>query len=101
MEIIEAEAFRTFIRIYALFKSEHLSTNIQLLPYSANQIINACPAWELLPDTYHLNCSACNKVLHTIGNFPRYTPVCECDYTNCAGNKQKSCIIMRMNMFAV
>jgi hypothetical protein len=28
MEMIEAKAFRTFIRIYSLFKSEQLRTNI-------------------------------------------------------------------------
>jgi hypothetical protein len=36
----------------------------------------ACPAWELAADTYHLILQRLqNKVLHTIGNFPRRTPV--------------------------
>jgi hypothetical protein len=54
----------------------------------------ACPAWEFAADT-HLQ----NKVLRTIGNFPRRTPVRELhnvftipyiyDYiANYAGNKQ-------------
>jgi hypothetical protein len=29
IEMIEAKAFRTFIRIYPLFKSEHVSDNIK------------------------------------------------------------------------
>jgi hypothetical protein len=35
IETIEAKAFRTFIRIYSLFKSEHLSTNIKLTLHKA------------------------------------------------------------------
>jgi hypothetical protein len=34
-EMIEAKAFRTFIRIYSLFKSERLSTNIKLTLHKA------------------------------------------------------------------
>jgi hypothetical protein len=34
IEMIEAKAFRTFIRMYSLFKSERLSTNIKLTPQS-------------------------------------------------------------------
>jgi hypothetical protein len=30
VEIIEAKAFRTFVRIYSLFKSEDLSANFKL-----------------------------------------------------------------------
>jgi len=38
----------------------------------------ACPAWEFTADTYllilqHLQ----NTFLHTIGNFPRHTPIHE------------------------
>jgi hypothetical protein len=31
-EMTEAQAFRTFMRIYSLFRSERLSVNINLLP---------------------------------------------------------------------
>jgi hypothetical protein len=36
IEIIEDKAFGTFIRIYFLFKSERLSTNIKLTPQSTH-----------------------------------------------------------------
>jgi hypothetical protein len=35
IEMIEAKAFRTFIRIYSLFKSERLSANIKLTLHKA------------------------------------------------------------------
>jgi hypothetical protein len=36
----------------------------------------ACPAWELAADTYLLKLQRLqNKVLRTIGDFPRCTPV--------------------------
>jgi hypothetical protein len=39
-------------------------------------ITYACPAWELAADTYLLKLQRLqNKVLRTIGNFPRCTPV--------------------------
>jgi hypothetical protein len=50
IEIIEARAFRTFIRIYSLFKSERLSANIKLTLHKAlirSVLYYACPAWEL------------------------------------------------------
>jgi hypothetical protein len=72
----------------------------------------ACPTWEFAADNHHLLKFQClqNKVLRTIGNFPRRTPVRDvhmalklpyiCDYiTNYAGNKQKSYKIMKMQMF--
>jgi hypothetical protein len=38
----------------------------------------ACPAWEFATDTHLLKLQRLqNKVLRTIGNFPRHTPVCE------------------------
>jgi hypothetical protein len=38
----------------------------------------ACPAWEFAGDTHLLKLQRPqNKVLRTIGNFPRHTPVCE------------------------
>jgi hypothetical protein len=35
IEMIEAKDFRTFIRMYSLFKSEHLSGSIKLTPHKA------------------------------------------------------------------
>jgi hypothetical protein len=35
IEMIEAKAFRTFIRVYSLFKSERLSANIKLTLHKA------------------------------------------------------------------
>jgi hypothetical protein len=35
VEMIEAKAFRTFIRLYSLFKSERLSVNIKLTLHKA------------------------------------------------------------------
>jgi hypothetical protein len=54
----EVKAFRTFIRIYSLFKSECLSTNIKLTLHKAlirPVMTYACPAWKLVADTYHLD----------------------------------------------
>jgi hypothetical protein len=72
-----------------------------------------CSAWEFAPDNHILELQSLqNKILRTIGNFPRLTSVRDLhvdfkipylyDYiTNYVGNKQKSYKIMRMNMFAV
>jgi hypothetical protein len=78
-EMIEAKAFRTFTRIYSLLKSERLSAKIKLTLHKAlirTVITYACLAWELAADTYLLKLQRLqNKVLRTIGNFPRCTPV--------------------------
>jgi hypothetical protein len=53
--MIEAMAFRTFIRIYSLFESEHLHANIKLTLHKAiirSVMIYAYSAWELAADTY-------------------------------------------------
>jgi hypothetical protein len=76
--MMEAKAIRTFIRIYSLFKSGSLSTNIKLTLHKAmiRAIMTyACPAWKLAADTYLLKLQRMqNEVLYTIGNFPRCTP---------------------------
>jgi hypothetical protein len=57
LEMIDAKAFRTFIRIYSLLKSERLSAKIKLALHMAlirTVIMYACPAWELAADTYLL-----------------------------------------------
>jgi hypothetical protein len=54
IEMIEAKAFRAFIRIFSLFKSERLSANIKLTLHKAlirSVMICACPACELATDS--------------------------------------------------
>jgi hypothetical protein len=79
MEIIEAMTFRTFIRICHLFERKPLIANIKLTLRKAlirSIMTYACPAWELAADTYLLKWQRLkNKVLRTIGNFPRCTQV--------------------------
>jgi hypothetical protein len=56
IEMIDAKAFRTFIRIYFLFKSERLSTNIKLTLHKAfirGIMTYACPVWELQQTTIY------------------------------------------------
>jgi hypothetical protein len=78
VEMIEVKAFRTFIRLCSLFKSERLSANIKLTLHTAlirSVMIYACPAWELAADTYLVKLQRLqNKVLRTIWNFPRCRP---------------------------
>jgi hypothetical protein len=89
--MIETEAFRTFVRIYSLLKSERLRANIKLTLHKAlisSVIMYACPAWELAADTYLLTVQRWQStVLLDIGHFPRCTPVRDlhtafnvCDY---------------------
>jgi hypothetical protein len=81
IEVIEAKDFRTFIRIYSLFKNERLSANIKLTLHKAlirSVLTYACPAWDFAADTPLLKLPRLqNKVLRTIGNFPRRTSVRE------------------------
>jgi hypothetical protein len=49
----EAKVFRTFIRIYFLFKTEFFSTKNKLPVLKAlirSVITHACPAWEFAVD---------------------------------------------------
>jgi hypothetical protein len=79
--MIEAKAFRAFITTYSLFKSQWLSTNIKLTLHKAlirSVMTYACPAWKFAADTHLLKLQRLqNKVLCTIGNSPRHTPVYE------------------------
>jgi hypothetical protein len=74
-----AKDFRTFIRIYFLFKSEWLSTTLNLALQKVlkrSVMTYACPVWEFLEDTHLMKYERLqNKVLRTIGNFPRCTPL--------------------------
>jgi hypothetical protein len=57
IERTEAKAFRTFVRIYSLFKNERLSANIKLTLYKAlirSVMTDACPTWELAADIHLL-----------------------------------------------
>jgi hypothetical protein len=77
--MIEAKAIRTFIRGYSLFKSERISANINLTLHKALirfVLTYASSAWEFAADIHLLKLQRLpNKVLRTIGNFPRCTPV--------------------------
>jgi hypothetical protein len=55
IEMIETEAFRTFILVYSLFKSGRLSANIKLTFLKAlilSVVTYACPAREFAADTH-------------------------------------------------
>jgi hypothetical protein len=77
--MIEAKAFRIFIRIYSLFRSKCLSANLKLTICKAliiSVMTYVRPAWELVADTYLLKLQRLqNKVLRNTGNFPKCTPV--------------------------
>jgi hypothetical protein len=79
IQMIEANAFRTFIRIYSLFKSERLSGNIKLTLHKAqirSVMTYACTVWEFAAECHLLKLQRMqNKVLRTTGNFPRRTSV--------------------------
>jgi hypothetical protein len=52
--MIEAKAFRIFIRSYSLFKSERLSANIKVTLHKTlvrSVMTYACPAWDFASDT--------------------------------------------------
>jgi hypothetical protein len=77
--MIEAKAFRTFIRVYSIFRSERLSADIMLTLHKAlirSEMPYASPAWEFAADTHLMKLQRLqNKVLRTIGSFLRCTPV--------------------------
>jgi hypothetical protein len=79
IEKIEAKAFRTFIRLYSLFRSERLSSNIKLTLHKTlirSVMTYACPTWEFATENHLLKLQRLqNKVLCTIGSFPRHRPV--------------------------
>jgi hypothetical protein len=79
IQMIEANSFRTFIRIYSLFRSERLSTNIKLTLHKAlikSIMTYSCSVLEFAAECHLLKLQRLqNKVLRTIGNFPRRTSV--------------------------
>jgi hypothetical protein len=78
IKMTESMAFRTFTRIYYLFKSERLSASIKLTLHRAlikSVMTYARPAWELTANTCLLKFQRLqNNVLRTLENFPRCTP---------------------------
>jgi hypothetical protein len=116
IETIETKAFRTFIRLYFLFKSERLNVNIKLALHRSlirSVMTYACPAWEFAADTYLLKVQRLqNKVLRTISNLPRCISVRDMhvafqipyvyDYKQSyAEDKQKSFTTMKMKMYVI
>jgi hypothetical protein len=77
--MMEAKAFRTFISVYSLFKSERLNAEIKLILHKAlirSVMTYACTAWEFALNKRLLKLQRLqNRVLCTIRNFPKYTPV--------------------------
>jgi hypothetical protein len=78
IEMTETNAFRIFIRVYSLFKSERLSANIKSTLHKAlikSVMTYASLAWEFAADTHLIKLQRLqNKVLRTIDNFPRCIP---------------------------
>jgi hypothetical protein len=76
---IEAKAFRTFLTVYSLFKSERLSANMKFTIHKAFirfVMTYANLAWEFAADTHLMKLQRLqNKVLRTIRNYLRRTPV--------------------------
>jgi hypothetical protein len=80
-EMIKTKAFRTFIRVYVLFKSERLSTNIKLTLHKAlirSVMTHACFIWEFVADTHLIKLQRLeNKVPHSTDNTQTCMPVRE------------------------
>jgi hypothetical protein len=79
IQMIEAKAFITFIRVYSLLKSEWLRANIELTLHKALirfVMTYASPALESAAYTLLIKLQRLqNKILRTIGNLPRRTSV--------------------------
>jgi hypothetical protein len=77
--MIEAKAFRTYIRVYPLFKSERLSVIIKFALHKTlirSIMTYACPASEFVSGRHLLKLKRLQStVLSTIGSFSRRTPV--------------------------
>jgi hypothetical protein len=72
IERIEAKALKTFIRIYSLFKSERLSTNIKLTLHNAlirSIMIYSCTASEFAADSHLLKLQRLQNKAHTGSRF--------------------------------
>jgi hypothetical protein len=85
IEAIEAKAFRTFVRLYSLFKSERLSANIKLTLHKAlirSVMTYAFPAWEFAAEIHPLKLQRLqNRVLRTpltVSQNTRRSAICIC-----------------------
>jgi hypothetical protein len=76
-----ANALRTYLRTYSLFKSERLSTNIKLKLYKVlirSVITYASPTWEYAADAHLLKLQRLQDSVHrAIGNLERHSLVGE------------------------
>jgi hypothetical protein len=78
IEEIKAKDLRKFSKVYSLFRSGQLSTNIKVPHHKAltrSVMTHAYPSWKVMADIpllklQHLQ----NGVLCTIGRFPSHTP---------------------------
>jgi hypothetical protein len=79
IETVVTKAFKTFIRLHSLFKSERLSTNLKLTIHKTlimSVMTYACPAWKFVADTHLLKLQCLqNRVRRTTGKFPRSTKI--------------------------
>jgi hypothetical protein len=74
IEMIKAKAFRTFVGVYSLFRSNIKLTFLNALIKSV--ITYASPTWEFAANTHLMKLQRLqNKVPRTIGNYPRRKPV--------------------------
>jgi hypothetical protein len=78
-KLIEAKAFRTYIRIYPLFKSERLDVIIKFALHKTlirSIMTYGLPVSEFVSGSHLLKLKRLQSiVLHTIGQFSRRTPV--------------------------
>jgi len=76
-ETVPTKAFRKFIRLYPILKTERLSTNTELNLHEAlimSERTYACLSWEFAADNHLLKLQRLqNRVLRTISNLPRHT----------------------------
>jgi hypothetical protein len=84
---IEAKVFRTFPRLYSLFKSERLSIHIKLTLHRAlirSVMTYACPVWDFAAEIHLLKLQCLqNRVLCTTSNVPRHiSPQYACGFPN-------------------
>jgi hypothetical protein len=78
IEKIEAKAFRTFIPIYSLFKSERLNANIKLTLHKAlirSVMTYVCPTWEFAAECHLSKLQRLQNKVLTTANFPKPTSV--------------------------
>jgi hypothetical protein len=79
IETVATKAYRTFIRLYSLLKSDRLSTKSKLTLHKAlimSLMTYACPAWKYAADTHLMKFQRLqNKVFRTIGKLPRNIPI--------------------------